>query len=618
MFRRVCLFGVLVFVVGFTGSVWGQNFSDVVVFGDSLSDSGNAGSLSPLPPGSSFTTNPDRVWSEIVAETFGAPGMNSLAGGSIYAFAGACMNPATPCDQDLAPTVTEQIEQYFLRSDGQADPNALYVIWGGANDVADSAGADPFNAGRHTVAAASVNVAQIRRLQDAGASHVVVYNLPDISKSPYAVNLGPVVQGALTQLVSAYNERLYAGIRESEDGIIPVNVHALLNEIVESPGTYGFTSVTGTACGEPDAGSAVSITCGPEGSVYPVTDKSGENQQYLFADRSHPSGATHAMIANVVTSTLAAPVQVSLAGEGGVEMANIHRSAVSAERMTDLGLDRSVGSWRAYVTGRIGRYELDALPRLGETQADVQVFTLGANHRPGTNLWWGAALSFGWYNNDASGASLESSAVIGSVHGTWRRGGLYVSGALSAGSTSVDVNRSITFGPVVRAEQGSTSAGQFGAEFDTGWMLGDPGGLQHGPFLGLAWLNQSVDGFRESGSRSTAMNFSGFDRDSLIARAGYRVTRTLTLNRVGLRPYANLAYAKEFKDDPISVTAGSNTMPGRFTLSGFTPPRHWGSADLGVVVSLFEKANVFAGYTGRYGSESRLDHRVNLGVSMTF
>ncbi len=618
MFRHVRLFGILVVIFGFTGSAWGQNFSDVVVFGDSLSDSGNAGSLQPLPPGTSFTTNPDPVWSEIVAENFSASGMNSLAGGPNYAFAGACVNPATPCTFDVVPTVTEQIEQYFLRSDGQADPNALYVIWGGGNDVADSAGSDPLNAARHTVMAASVNVQQIRRLQDAGARTIVVYNLPDISKSPYAGNQGPLVQGALTQLVTAYNEGLHAGIRESENGIVPINVFAFANEIVENPGTYGFLNVTGTACGEPDATSAVSITCGPQGSGYPVSYEDGANRQYLFADRSHPSGAMHAMIASLVTSTLAAPVQVSLAGEGGVEMANIHRSAVSAERMTDLGLDRSVGSWRAYVTGRIGQYELDALPRLGETQADVQVFTLGANHRPGTNLWWGAALSFGWYNNDASGASLESSAVIGSVHGTWRRGGLYVSGALSAGSTSVDVKRSITFGPVVRAEQGSTSAGQFGAEFDTGWMLGDPGGLQHGPFLGLAWLNQSVDGFRESGSRSTAMNFSGFDRDSLIARAGYRVTRTLTLNRVGLRPYANLAYAKEFKDDPIAVTAGSNTMPGRFTLSGFTPPRHWGSADLGVVVSLFEKANVFAGYTGRYGSESRLDHRVNLGVSMTF
>ena len=627
MFRHVRLFGVLVFMIGFTGSAWGQNFSDVIVFGDSLSDSGNAARLRPLPPGTSFTTNPDPVWSEIVAETFGASGMNSLAGGANYAFAGACVNPTTPCATDelpphlRSPRVTQQIGAYLSSRSDQADPNALYVIWGGANDIADSVLADPPNAGRHTVAAASVNVAQIRRLREAGARHVVVFNLPDLSTSPYAVNLGQVAQGALTQLGTAYNEGLHAGIRESEDGIVPINVFAFFNEIVENHETYGITDTTGTACGEPDAGTAVSITCGPEGSPYPVTDKSDENQQYLFADRSHPSGATHAMIASMVTSTLAAPVQVSLAGEGGVEMANIHRSAVSAERMTDLGLDRSVGSWRAYVTGRIGRYQLDALPRLGETQADVQVFTLGANHRPGANLWWGAALSFGWYNNDASGASLESSAVIGSVHGTWRRGGFYVSGALSAGSTSVDVKRSITLGPAVRAEQGSTNAGQFGVEFDAGWMLDDPDDpddLQHGPFLGLAWLNQSIDGYSENGSRSTAMNFSGFDRDSLIARAGYRVTRTLALERVGLRPYASVAYAKEFKDDPISVTAGSNTMPGRFTLSGFTPPSHWASADLGLVVRLYEKVSITAGYTGRLGSESREDHRLNLGLGVSF
>ena len=407
MLRHVRLFGVLVFILGFTGNAWGQNFSDVVVFGDSLSDSGNFGQAQGLPAGTSFTTNPDPVWSEIVAQTFGASGMNSLAGGPNYAFAGACVNPATPCDADelpppmRPPRVTQQIDEYLSSRGDRADPNALYTIWGGVNDVADSLLNDPTKAQAHTLEASAVNVAQVRRLQEAGARHILLYNLPDIGPAPYAVNFGPAVQGALTTLGTAYNERLYAGIRESEDGIVPINVFALFNEIVDNPGTYGFTDTTGTACGEPDAGRAVSLACGPEGSGYPVTYESGANRQYLFADRSHPSGATHEMIASLVTSTLAAPVQVSLAGEGGVEMAGIHRSAVSAERMADLGLDRSVGSWRAYVTGRIGKYKLDALPRLGETQANAQVLTLGANHRAGVNLWWGAALSLGRYNNDA-------------------------------------------------------------------------------------------------------------------------------------------------------------------------------------------------------------------------
>ena len=622
MLRQVRLFGVLVFILGFTGNAWAQNFSNVVVFGASLSDTGNIAQHEGLPAGSSFVTNPDPLAAEIIAQTFGASGMNSLAGGPNYAWSGACVRPEGPCFSEV-PTITDQVDQYLsLRPGGEADPDAVHFLWAGLNDINDTLFLDQANAESNTLAAATAHAGQIRRLQEAGARYIVVPNLPDLSVIPFAANLPPTLRGALTALSGAYNEVVYMGLRQREDGIIPVNILALTGEILESPQTYGFTNVSGTACplnANPLADrSPVSLVCGPEGSGYPKTYAPGTNRSYLFADDKHPSGAGHAMIARLVTSTLAAPVQVSLAGEGGVEMAGIHRSAVSAERMADLGLDRSVGSWRAYVTGRIGKHKLDALPRLGETQANVQVLTLGANHRAGSNLWWGAALSFGRYNNDASGASLDSTAVIGSVHGTWRRGGLYVSGALSAGSTSVDVKRSITLGPAVRAEQGSTSAGQFGAELDAGWILGPADGLQHGPFFGLAWLNQTVDGYRESGNLSTSMNFSGFDRDSLIARAGYRVTRTLVLDRVGLRPYANVAVAKEFKDDPISVTAGSNTMPGRFTLSGFTPPRHWASTDLGLVVSLYEKVSVFAGYSGRLGSESREDHRLNLGLRMTF
>ena len=50
-----------------TTGVRAQDYSAIVVFGDSLSDSGNAARALtelgvPVPPGSSFTTNPDPVW----------------------------------------------------------------------------------------------------------------------------------------------------------------------------------------------------------------------------------------------------------------------------------------------------------------------------------------------------------------------------------------------------------------------------------------------------------------------------------------------------------------------------------------------------------------------------
>ena len=167
MLRYLRLFGVfvLIFTLGLAGNAPAQDFGDVFVFGDSLSDSGNAALAQGLPEGASFTTNPDPVWAGIVAGAFGASGRNSLAGGPNHAFAGACMNPATPCDFDDVPTVAEQIGRHLSSKGGSADPNALYAVFGGSNDIADAAQNDPPDALAHVLAAADVNAAQIRRLR---------------------------------------------------------------------------------------------------------------------------------------------------------------------------------------------------------------------------------------------------------------------------------------------------------------------------------------------------------------------------------------------------------------------------------------------------------------------
>ena len=617
MLRHFRLLGVFPLVLA--GSAWAQSFNDFFVFGASLSDAGNIAQQLELPAGSSFTTNPDPLAVEIIAQTFGASGRHSLADGPNYAWSGACVRPEGPCLNPV-PTITEQIDQHLSsRPGGRADPDALYFIWAGLNDINDALILDSANAQTHTLAAATAHVAQIRHLQEAGARYIVVPNLPDLSVLPFAANLPPAARAALTALSTAYNEVVYTGLRARGGGVIPINILALTEEIFESSQTYGFTNVRETACplnANPLTDrSPVSLVCGPESSGYPKTYAPGANQRYLFADDKHPSGAAHAIIASLVTSTLAAPVQFSLAGEAGVDVAGIHSIAVSKERMADLALDRPVGSWRLYVIADIGRHELDVLPHLGKTQANKQVLTLGANRRARADLHWGAALSLARHDNDISGANLNSTVVLGSLHGTWRIGGLHLSGALSGGRTSVDIERLIRLGPARRLERGSTSAAQFGAELDMGWLFGEPEALQHGPFLGLAWSNQKVKGYRESGRSSTSMNFSGFERDSLIARGGYQLT---WLVGGSVRPYVRVTYERELKDDPILVTAGSNTMPGRFTLPGFTPPRQSVSTGLGLTAKLTERASVLAGYIGRFGDGSRQDHQLSLMMRIAF
>ena len=616
MFRYMHFMIAVTILLGFVSGARAQTFNSVVVFGDSLSDSGNIAQLNGLPPGTSFTTNPDPVWAEIVAQTFGASGTNSLAGGTNYAWGGACVDPNVACENPVA-TTQQQINQHLSR--GNADPDTLYMIWGGVNDISAVA-EETQGALDGTLKAAEAYVDQIRGLQDVGARYVVVLNLPDVGKTINAQRAGPAAAAGLSALAQAYNEALDTGLSSLERGIIPVNVSILLDEIIENPENYGFTNIDEIACTPGSnplrpGGGIESLVCGPTDSGYFSPPKTDET--YLFADGSHPSGPGHAAVASMVISTLEAPVQVSLGGEAGVEVARAHRDAVFTERMLDLGSSRSAGKWHSYARGQIGSYELESLPRLGKTQSEMHVLTLGTDYRVGDVLHLGAALSLGNHDNDVSGASIDSLVVTGSLHGTLIYDIFYLSGAFNGGRTSIDINRSIRLGPALRTEHGSTSSYQFGTDVEGGWILGRSEGYIHNLFLGLGWLNQKIDGYSENGGTSTSMNFSDFERDSLVVRAGYQFKGNLGLGE-RLLPYLRVSYERELNDDPVSVTAGSNTMSGRFTLSGFKPPNEWVNVGGGLTASIGSRTETFIGYSGRFGNGSNLNHEFSLGARVTF
>jgi len=626
MIRALRTLTLPIAILAGASDIQAQEYASFVVFGDSLSDSGNVAEARGLPPGTAFTTNPDPVWAEIVARALGAPGTHSgldgTAGGTNYAFGGACVDPDASCNY-TSPNVGQQIEVHLSqRPAGAADPAALYAVWAGGNDIETILNpgdgiprVDPQSA---VPAAARALVAHVQRLQQAGARHVVVFNLPDLGKAPFALlgaRANPQLPAALTQLSVLYNQGVEAGLRSLDTGVVPINAFALVNEIVAHPATYGFTDVQGVACTPIDP-NLNSLACGPAGSGAPLTYEHGANRTHLFADLRHPGGAAHAMLGSAVLSTLAAPVQVSLGGEAGVAAVASHRRAVSGAGMSEL--DRPVGGWRGYASAQFGRHAVDAPPRLGEAQADLRALTLGAGHRAATDFWWGAALSLARHENGVDGADLDGDTVVASLHGMWRRGPLSLSGALNLGRSEVDVERSNLLGRAVRTERGSTTAPLFGLDVDLGWTFPGTGSFSHGPMVGLSWLDQEVEGYRESGNSSTAMHFSDFERGSLVLRGGYRFAGALEEEGMSLRPYAGIAYERELEDEPVSVTAGSNTMAGRFTGTGFAPPRHWVSVDAGLSASLGGQTSAILGYSGRYGDGGRKDHALNAVLRIDF
>src|SRR5690554_4353816 len=122
-------------------------FSEIVVFGDSLSDSGNVHSLTqgypgnsklPFPPDSRYVDGRQSngpVAVEYLQQRLGVPLRNFAQVGATTGLGniwddGSLDEPAGALGLS---GMHRQVESY-LSQPGSADANALYVLWGGPND----------------------------------------------------------------------------------------------------------------------------------------------------------------------------------------------------------------------------------------------------------------------------------------------------------------------------------------------------------------------------------------------------------------------------------------------------------------------------------------------------
>ena len=115
-------------------------YSKAVFFGDSLTDAGYFRPL--LDPGvqpvtGQFTTNPGWVWSQQVANYYGLNGGANGNGqkGDNYAVGGARVSVDEAGGLGAIPSLKSQAARYLAANGGKADGNALYTVWGGANDL---------------------------------------------------------------------------------------------------------------------------------------------------------------------------------------------------------------------------------------------------------------------------------------------------------------------------------------------------------------------------------------------------------------------------------------------------------------------------------------------------
>jgi phospholipase/lecithinase/hemolysin len=314
-----------------------RHLERIVVFGDSLSDPGNAFALNggvtvsaptygmdgisngipevitliPDAPYSSRHFSNGSTWIELLGAAIGhGASVQPAAAGALigpdggkaanYAVGGARAAGEGPFD------LGGQVDLFLSDVRGIAPSGALYVIAIGGNDIRDAlAVEDPSVVIGAALSALGQNV---QRLYLAGARKFLLWNVPNLGRTPAiqrldAVACPPSLPGCLVNGAKAASAGYNAGLGLVVQGlgalpeieIVPFDTFGSLESIAANPGRFGLRDAS-TACIRPNVPQFGFPSASPFRCPQP--------DRHFFWDGIHPTRAGHAVIALLVGKAL--------------------------------------------------------------------------------------------------------------------------------------------------------------------------------------------------------------------------------------------------------------------------------------------------------------------------
>jgi phospholipase/lecithinase/hemolysin len=315
----------------------GRPVGNLVIFGDSLSDTGNTtlgtgGSL-PNPDlyyQGRFSNGP--IWVDALAQELGEPAVRpSLAGGLDYAFGGATLayqNQPSPFNG--FPRVSQQVGQYLAAHKAAGDD--LIVGWGGANDFLESF-SSPTGPINPTLPADTL-LTSLDALAQRGARQFIVPNLPPLGETPFIRGLGlPGLSTAADEWTAAFDAELGADVGNFKSGhpgttVVFLNVAGLFQQAAQPSNPFSFINTTDPV--------------GPlvPGSVFLAAVTATDPQDYLFFDGVHPTSRAHKLLGMEAAAAVLEALRVHQLSP--VEML-IFSNVMNGQRAPNAGLPVNVG-----------------------------------------------------------------------------------------------------------------------------------------------------------------------------------------------------------------------------------------------------------------------------------
>ena len=315
--------------------LFAAQFDKIVMFGDSLSDTGRmydifsgAHKVLPIIPvlpksppyyNGRFSNGP--VWIENLAASLHLNLQNYALGGSLAeSFWESGVVFPWSFDTMLDSYLTDNL---FDTKKAQH----LYVVWGGGNDYLNDR-PDVEGATSKTIIAIKRH---IDKLASAGATHILVLNLPDLGQAPIARERGPDAAAHMSLLVRQHNAKLQKMVVEAKRkyvgkvDILLADVNYYFEDALINPAKYQLKDVshacyTGGFTLQMDARSpaltamknSLNLDVMNNASLRTVylmgqsldTNVCENPDEYLFWDIIHPTRATHRIVAAKVEEAL--------------------------------------------------------------------------------------------------------------------------------------------------------------------------------------------------------------------------------------------------------------------------------------------------------------------------
>lgn len=282
----------------FSSIVTAAPLHHIVVFGDSLSDNGNLykvmnNQLPQSPPyyQGRFSNGP--VWVEIVAASyFPNTAKDHLLD---YAVGGSGVSED---EGDVLFTLKKQVNNYLMTHDDKANADDLYVVWIGSNNYLGL----PEDLEKSLVDVNAGIQNSIELLVRKGAKHILVFNIPNLGRTPAATAFEAV--DVMTYLAKEHNERLaqtFTALKSEHPDVewLYFDLGAMFEDVMDNPNAYDLTNVTdGCIDLMSEKGSKMSLLQMVARAKPTLRHDACEG--YLFFDLVHPTALAHQRIAEKI------------------------------------------------------------------------------------------------------------------------------------------------------------------------------------------------------------------------------------------------------------------------------------------------------------------------------